>query len=370
MSFLYTVVGFLKKLVLFILIVSIAIPLRYGSIDPKYLFIRLLHSTLSLKYSMISDQARPTLSANYRAFENMLRMMPFPKLDPSADPLTVIKEMRSSFDMNSITPKPSQCQIDKEVFEYDEHVVDAYWVNYPPKNIQRHSDKILLYFHGGGYFLGNINSYSGYECHLSELFNVTILHLEYRLCPEHSLPAAVDDAVALYRALLRQNISSSQLMIMGESAGGGLVLLSLQALLAHQLPVPRGVIVLSPFTDLSMSGESYIRNQHTDISPQFDKNWYVALLLGSNHTQLSLDDSRFSPLFGSFKGFPPMYINVGTAEKMEDDSRRVWKKAIDVDVDVTFEEGLHMTHIYPAFFLYYSEARNTLDNINKWIQKI
>ncbi|CAF1137972.1 unnamed protein product [Adineta steineri] len=212
--------------------------------------------------------------------------------------------------------------------------------------------------------------FSGFECRLSQIFNVTILHLEYRLCPEYPLPAAVDDAVVIYRALLRQNISSSQLIVMGDSSGGGLALLAVQALIAHQLPVPRGVIVLSPVTDLSMSSESYIRNKHTDISPQFDKNWYIALLLGSNHAQLSPDDSRFSPLFGSFKGFPPMYINVGTAEKMEDDSRRVWKKAKEANVDVTFEEGLHMTHIYPVFFLYYSEARNTLDNINKWIQTI
>ncbi|CAF0969555.1 unnamed protein product [Adineta steineri] len=370
MSFLNTVVGFLKKLVLFILIVAIAIPLRYGSTDPKYLCVRLLHSILTLKHSLVSDQARPTLSTNYRAFENMLKMMPSPELDTSADPLTVIIGIRSSFDMNSLIPKPSECQIKKEVFEHDGHVVDGYWVNYPPKDIQKHSDKILLYFHSGGYFLGDIHSFSGFECRLSQIFNVTILHLEYRLCPEHPLPAAVDDAVVIYRALLRQNISSSQLIVMGDSSGGGLALLAVQALIAHQLPVPRGVIVLSPVTDLSMSSESYIRNQHTDISPQFDKNWYIALLLGSNHAQLSPDDSRFSPLFGSFKGFPPMYINVGTAEKMEDDSRRVWKKAKEANVDVTFEEGLHMTHIYPVFFLYYSEARNTIDNINKWIQTI
>ncbi len=212
--------------------------------------------------------------------------------------------------------------------------------------------------------------FSGYECRLSQLFNVTILHLEYRLCPEHSLPAAVDDTVAIYRALLHQNISPSQLMVMGESAGGGLALLTVQAIIAHQLPVPRGVIVVSPFTDLSMSGESYTRNRHTDLSPQFDKNWLMAQLLGSNHSQLSVDDPRFSPLFGSFERFPPMYINVGTAEIMEDDSRRVFKKAQEAGVNVIFEEGLHMMHIYPVFFLYYPEARNTLDNIKKWIETI
>jgi acetyl esterase/lipase len=158
MLFLNTSFGFLKKSILFILILAIAIPLRYGSTDPKYVCFRLLHSIFTLKHSLIPDRARPTLSAEYRAFENILQMVPLVKMNTSADSLTVIKEMRSSFSMNSITPQPSECQINKEVFEHDGHVVDAYWVSYPPKNFQRHSDKILLYIHGGGYLLGNIHS--------------------------------------------------------------------------------------------------------------------------------------------------------------------------------------------------------------------
>jgi monoterpene epsilon-lactone hydrolase len=208
---------------------------------------------------------------------------------------------------------------------------------------------------------------------LSELFNVNILHLEYRLCPEHPLPAAVDDAVALYHALLQHNISSSQLLIMGDSAGGGLALLTIQALLARQLPIPRGAIVLSPWTDLSASGESYKRNREIDImfrNTKDDGGATVKLMLGANPSQLSPDNPLFSPLFGSFEGFPPMYINVGTAEILEDDSRRVLKKAQEAGVDVTFEEGLHLMHVYPIFFPYYPEARNTLANINKWIQTI
>jgi acetyl esterase/lipase len=208
---------------------------------------------------------------------------------------------------------------------------------------------------------------------LSQLFNLTILHVEYRLCPEHSLPAPVDDTVAVYRALLRQNISPSQLLIMGDSAGGGLALLTIQALITHQLPVPRGVIVLSPWTDLSASGESYQRNRQIDImfrNNKEDDGATVKLMLGSNPSRLSADNPIFSPLFGSFQGFPPMYINVGTAEILEDDSRGVLKKAQEAGVDVIFEEGLHLMHVYPIFFSYFPEARNTLDNINKWIQTL
>jgi len=162
-------------------------------------------------------------------------------------------------------------------------------------------------------------------------------------------------------------------MIMGDSAGGGLSLLTIQALIARQIPAPRGVIVLSSWTDLSASGESYKRNRKVDI--MFRNNnevddGMVKLILGPNPSGLSANNPIFSPLFGSFEGFPPMYVSVGTAEILEDDSKRVVQKAQDAGVNVTFEEGLHMMHVYPIFFHYYPEARNTLHNIHKWIETI
>jgi acetyl esterase/lipase len=203
------------------------------------------------------------------------------------------------------------------------------------------------------------------------LFNISILHVEYRRSPEHSLPAPVEDTVAIYRALLRHNMSPSQMIFMGDSAGGGLSLLTIQSLITHQLPVPRGVIVLSPWADISASGESHTRNRHTDVILTSDNtSWIIEQLLGPNHTELSANSSVFSPLFGSFEGFPPMYINVGTAEILEDDARRVLQKAQEANVDVTFEEGLHLMHIYPIFFPYFPEARNTLNNINRWMNDL
>lgn len=194
--------------------------------------------------------------------------------------------------------------------------------------------------------------------------------MEYRLCPEHPLPAGVDDAIALYRALIDQKISSSQIMIMGDSAGGGLALLTIQALIKHQLPIPRGVIVLSPWTDLSASGESYKRNRAIDIMFRNtgEDDGMVKLMLGPNPSGLLANDSLFSPLFGSFEGFPPMYITVGTAEILQDDARGVLKRGEQAGINVTFEEGLHLMHIYPIFYPYYPEARQTLDRIRTWIE--
>jgi acetyl esterase/lipase len=213
--------------------------------------------------------------------------------------------------------------------------------------------------------------YGGIECHLSQLFNMSILHVEYRHTPEHSYPAAIDDTIAVYRALLQNNIPPSQLLFMGDSAGGGLALLTVQALLARELPVPRGVITISPWADLSISSESYTRNKKTDLIISADiVMWMTSQLLGPNLSQLPMYDPLISPLFGSFKGFPPLYVTVGTAEILEDDAIGVVNKAQDAGVDVTFEEGLHLVHAYPLFFPYFPEARNTLDNINKWIETI
>jgi hypothetical protein len=303
-------------------------------------------------------------------------MKPIAKCDPLADPLTTFKELRASFTLDSIVAKPSQCQINKEVFEHDGDIVDAYWIDYPAKKFNRDSDNLLIVsrlicYEKKTNFYYNFIGYSGIECHLSRLFNLTILHLEYRLCPEHSHPAAVEDTVAVYRALLHQSISPSQLLIMGDSAGGGLSLLTIQALIAHKLPVPRGVIVLSPWVDLTSSGESYSRNAAIDVMLNTDDTkWIASKLLGPNHSQHSLNNPLISPLFGSFEGFPPMYVTVGTAEILEDDSREIVKKAEKAGVDVTFEEGLHLAHVYPLFFSYYPEAQNTIDNIHKWIQRV
>lgn len=212
-------------------------------------------------------------------------------------------------------------------------------------------------------------AYSGFECHLSKIFNFTVIHLEYRLVPEHPLPAAIDDAFTLYRALLRDGIQGSQIVIMGDSAGGGLTLLTVQALLARQLPIPRAAITLSPWADFTASGESYTRNRLTDAMIEVESlGWGIERVFGPNHEKIARDDPAYSPLHGSFKGFPPLYITVGTAEILEDDSRQVADKARAEGVDVILEAGQNLMHVHPLFFPFFPEARDTLENMRQWLQ--
>jgi acetyl esterase/lipase len=158
MSFGNRIYSLIKKLSLFILIVSIAIPLRYGSTNPKYLRIRCIHSLLSLTYTFIRDQDRPTLSSDYRAFETLLRLKPLAELDPLADPISVVKEFRSSFSLGIIVPKPSLCQINKQIYAHEGHTVEAYWINHHQTNQQSNTKNLILYFHGGAYLAGDIHS--------------------------------------------------------------------------------------------------------------------------------------------------------------------------------------------------------------------
>ena len=157
MSVVRTFFGLFKKLFLFIVILAVAIPLRYGSTNHQYLSLRLIHSLLSLKH-LLPDAARPTLSAGYRAFEDIIRMKPIADQDPLADPLIVLKNLRSSFTMGNIIPKPSQCQINNETFEHDGHPVHTYWIDYPTRKCKGKSDRLIIYFHGGAYIVGDIHS--------------------------------------------------------------------------------------------------------------------------------------------------------------------------------------------------------------------
>jgi hypothetical protein len=152
--------SFVKKLILLVLILAIAIPLRYGSTNPKYLRIRLFHSLLSIKHSLVPDRARPTLSADYRAFESLLRLKPSLKIDQQADPLEVAKKLRSAFALGTIVPRPSLCQVNKQVYQYKGHTTDAYWINHHAGKAHINTDQSIIYLHGGAYLRGDIESKS------------------------------------------------------------------------------------------------------------------------------------------------------------------------------------------------------------------
>ena len=156
-----TTLSSLKKLTL-LLSLAIAIPIYYDSTHPKHLQFRLVHSLLTIKHRLVSDSDRPKLSADYRAFESLLQSVPAVEFDRAADPLKIVQKMRATFPFDLIVPRPNKCLSRKQVYEYEGSLAEAYWVDYRvgDRSSKWSEDRILLFFHGGGYILGDFNSQS------------------------------------------------------------------------------------------------------------------------------------------------------------------------------------------------------------------
>jgi len=216
------------------------------------------------------------------------------------------------------------------------------------------AERTLLYLHGGGYCVGSLKSHRGLATDLSRAAGARVLLLDYRLAPEHPFPAAVDDAVAAYRALLEQGADARRLAIGGDSAGGGLTAATLLALRDADLPLPAAAVLLSPWLDLSLSGASM------DACAERDPMVQRAPLQRMADAYLAGADPRAalaSPLFADLRGLPPLLIHVGTAETLLDDATRFAARARAAGIDVTLEAWDDMVHVWHAFAFLLPEAR-------------
>ena len=239
--------------------------------------------------------------------------------------------------------------------------ISAEWIL--PTNATR--DKIIFFVHGGGYVSG---SCLDHRIHVSKFVkgsNFGALLYEYRLAPEHPFPAALDDSLAAYRWLLTQGFSSSQIVFVGDSAGGGLCLALLLALRDKKIPLPAAAVALSPWTDLKCTGESYKTNAKKCLSPEGTWSAFSKLYVSDNDPSLPY----ISPFYGDLRGLPPLFISVGSDEILRDDSIRFAEKAKKAGVNVTLKIGEGMFHCYPVCTPLFPEATEAMDEIGKFINK-
>ena len=176
-------------------------------------------------------------------------------------------------------------------------------------------DKIILYLHGGGYVSGSCNDHRGFVAIFAKNTGLTNLLFEYRLAPEHPFPAAVDDSLFVYRHLLASGYNPENIVFAGESAGGGLTLALLLALKEKGIPYPKAAVAISPWTDLTCSGDSYKTKNRVSPAPLNSWNVFSKYYTGK-HTATN---PLISPLFGDLSGLPPIYINSGTDDELFDD---------------------------------------------------
>jgi monoterpene epsilon-lactone hydrolase len=240
--------------------------------------------------------------------------------------------------------------------------VPAEWITTPGAVAER----VICYLHGGGYVLGSISTHRELASRLSRAASARVLVLDYRLAPENPFPAAVDDSTAAYRWLHSIGVDPARLVIAGESAGGGLTVATFVALRDAGEPLPAAGICLSPWVDLACQGDSIVTK--AEIDPVADKESMLMLAkayLGDTDPCTPLA----SPLYADLTGLPPLLIQVGTAECLFDDAKRLAERARAAGVDVTLEpwdDMIHMWHMYAAML---PEGQQAIDRIGEFIRQ-
>jgi monoterpene epsilon-lactone hydrolase len=178
-----------------------------------------------------------------------------------------------------------------------------------------------LYLHGGAYVAGNPDSHKALTSHLAKFADAHVVVPDYRLAPEFACPAAINDVVAVYKALLEQGVPPEQLSFAGDSAGGGLALATLQALKATGIPLPSSVVLYSPWVDLTLS-----ELNDTDLEVMLSEAWlaHAAHVYAGKDSHVSNETRapECSPIYGDLTGLPPVLIHVGSDEILLNDSHR------------------------------------------------
>ena len=226
-------------------------------------------------------------------------------------------------------------------------------------------ERLILYVHGGGYVSGSCSDHRGFVSKFAKNTGVTNLVYEYRLAPENPFPAALDDSVKVYQWLLKSGFKPENILIAGESAGGGLCLAILLALKEQNIPLPVAAVAISPWTDLTCSSESYRTKNKVSLAPLNSWKVFSSYYIGNNQANNPL----ISPLFGDLKGLPPILINSGVDDELFEDGEKFYVKAKSAGVDITFTAGIGMVHCYPLLAPMFREATEAMAEIVTFIRQ-
>jgi acetyl esterase/lipase len=227
------------------------------------------------------------------------------------------------------------------------------------------ASRVLLFFHGGGYCSGSILSHRRMVTEAGRAARVRTLAIGYRLAPEHPYPAAHEDAMAAWRFLGRQGIAPENIAVGGDSAGGNLTITLVNRLRAAGDALPGCVWLISPWTDLTVSGATLDTKDAVD--PLIHKA-YLVELADAYAASADRRDPLISPLFADLRGFPPLLIQVGSAETLLADATRFADAAGAADVDVRLEIWPHMIHAWPLWNAKLEDGRRALASAGEFIR--
>jgi monoterpene epsilon-lactone hydrolase len=217
---------------------------------------------------------------------------------------------------------------------------------------------VVLYFHGGVYVMGDAFLTADLASQIGRRTDAKVISVDYRLAPEHPYPAAVDDALAAYEALLHDGFPPSDIAFAGESAGGGLAIATLVNARDHGLPLPAAAFVMSPYVDLTLAGTTMETRREVDPLLSFEAlQARVTDYTAGQDAALGL----ISPVFADLSGLPPLIVQAGTHEVLLDDALRLAREAATADVQVTLDITPGVPHVFQAYHAILDEAGAALD---------
>ena len=227
--------------------------------------------------------------------------------------------------------------------------------------------RALMFFHGGGYCSGSIASHRRMVTEAGRAGGLRTLAVGYRLAPEHPFPAALNDALTAWRHLRREGYPARRIAVGGDSAGANLTLALAGELKRAGEPLPGCLWLVSPWTDLAMSGATLASK--SEVDPLIHKAYLEELAAAYAPSDMDRKDPRLSPLYADLKGFPPTLVQVGSAETLLDDAVRLAAAAGAADVPVTLEIWPHMIHAWPLWNAALEPGRRALAQCGAFLRK-
>ena len=262
--------------------------------------------------------------------------------------LKTIKRMHSIIE-NQDVEKQRESQenlgdlLRKRELNYENFEIDGMMAEWVSVNRSHMKKYVILYCHGGGYTTGSYRYARSITNKLASSTSMDVLSFDYRLAPEHPYPAAIEDALKVWDYLMYQGYGARDIIIAGDSAGGNLALALTLALKEQGRLLPRGLLLFSPWTDLTHSGKSYQTKAGVDPILTLE---YLEEAIQAYAGEHDLEDPMISPVFADFTGFPQTFIQVGTNEILLSDSLKLDKQLLKCRVPVRLEQYKGMWHVF------------------------
>ncbi len=248
---------------------------------------------------------------------------------------------------------------------YREIDIDGMYAEWVSVNRAHMKKYVILHCHGGGYSTGSSLYARTLTSKLAATTSMDVLCFDYRLAPEHPYPAAAEDAMKAWNYLMLLGYGARDVILTGDSAGGNLALSLMLKLKEEERLLPRGLVLMSPWTDLTSSGKSF--ETKAEVDPVLDRA-YIDRMTQAYAAGRDLTDPHISPLFGDFEGFPPTYIQVGGNEILYSDSKRLHQAFVEANVSVKMDTYKGMWHVFQMSPV--KAARDAMDKNAEFIYEI